>query len=169
MKINKVLATIIFAIAFAFVEAAVVVYLRHLLSVGINLPQIHKDEILLLVPGIAFLDPKAALEIIKNSSLLRIEQAREIATIVILASVSFIAGKKWIEKIAYFLLSFGIWDLFYYLFLIVAIGWPKSLGDLDIFFLVPVPWIGPVITPIIASISMIVISVVLLIRTGSSD
>jgi hypothetical protein len=167
MKRDKFIAVIVFGIAFAFVEAAIVVYLRHLLSIGI--PHINKNEILILAPGIAFLDPKAALEIIKSSSLLRIEQAREIATIVILASLAFIAGKKWLEKGAYFLLSFGIWDLFYYFFLSVIIGWPRSLGDLDIFFLVPVPWVGPVVTPILISIVLILLSIILLIRVESKD
>ena len=37
---------------------------------------------------------------------------------------------------------------FYYLFLIPLTGWPKSLLDWDILFLLPVPWWGPVIAPV---------------------
>lgn len=50
------IAISIFAVAFGFVEAAVVVYLRQLL--GITQPQIAEDEVLFLLPGIAFLEPK---------------------------------------------------------------------------------------------------------------
>lgn len=140
----------IFAIAFAFVEGAVVVYLRHLL--GSSYPLVARDEILFLVPGVAFLEPETALKIIQNSQLLLVEQVREAATLVMLASVTAIAGKTFRERLAYFFFIFGIWDIFYYVFLKLTIGWPKSFGDIDVFFLLPTPWVGPVIAPIAVSI-----------------
>ncbi len=155
---------IIFAIAFGFVEAAVVVYLRHLLGTGFTPPQVSKDQVLVLTPGIAFLDPKTALLIIEDSGILRIEQFREAATLIMLATVALLAGRRLKDRIAYFLLAFGIWDIFYYLFLKLAIDWPKSFTDPDIFFLLPVPWVGPVITPILISSILVFAAVIFILR-----
>lgn len=119
-----------------------VVYLRQLL--GITQPQIAEDEVLFLLPGIAFLEPQTALKIITDSAILSVERIREAATLVMLASVSFLVGASLKQKIAYFFLAFGIWDIFYYVFLRLTIGWPQTLGDLDIFFLLPFPWVGPI-------------------------
>ncbi len=47
-------------------------------------------------------------------------------------------------------MGFATWDLSYYAFLRLISGWPQSLFTRDVFFLIPVPWIGPVITPIVA-------------------
>ena len=163
-KNRTILLVSIFAIAFAFVEASVVVYLRHLLGAGFNPPQVSREQVLLLVPGIAFLDPKTTLAVIKESQILKVEQFREAATIIMLASVAFLATRDWREKLAYFLLAFGIWDIFYYVFLRLVIGWPQSLADLDIFFLLPVPWVGPVITPLIISSVLIPAALLLLKR-----
>ena len=137
--IGQISKVVIFSIAFAFVEAAVVVYLRHLL--GASQPQIPESEVLFLVPGIAFLEPQTAVQIITNTDLLNVEMIREAATLVMLLSVAVIAGKTLKEKIAYFFISFGVWDIFYYIFLRLTIGWPKSFSDLDIFFLLPTPWV----------------------------
>ena len=163
-KSKTILLIILFAIAFAFVEASVVVYLRHLLGAGFNLPQINKEQILFLVPGIAFLDPKAAVSVIRETAMLRVEQFREAATLVMLASVAFLAAKNGWQRLAYFLFAFGIWDVFYYIFLRLVIGWPGSLADLDIFFLLPFPWVGPVITPVAISALMILTSFIILKR-----
>src|SRR3989338_2221746 len=150
----------IFAVAFAFVEASVVVYLRHLL--GSTQPEVGKDEILLLLPGIAFLEPQTAVKIISDTSLLNVERIREAATLVMLSSVSALAARKTKEWLAYFLLAFGIWDIFYYIFLNLTIGWPTSLFDLDIFFLLPTPVVGPIIAPLIISLILVVGSLFIL-------
>ena len=134
---RTILAVLIFSVAFGFVEAAVVVYLRHLLGIGFTPPHIDRSEILFLTPGIAFLEPQTAVKIIQDTTLLNIERLREAATLVILASIAAIVGRKLTDKIAFFFLAFGIWDIFYYVFLKLTIGWPKSVGDLDIFFLLP--------------------------------
>ena len=112
---SKIILVSIFAVAFAFVEASVVVYLRHLL--GSTQPEVGKDEILLLLPGIAFLEPQTAVKIISDTSLLNVERFREAATLVMLAAVAALAVRKTKEWLAYFLLAFGIWDIFYYIFL----------------------------------------------------
>ena len=161
---RTILAVLIFSVAFGFVEAAVVVYLRHLLGIGFTPPHIDRSEILFLTPGIAFLEPQTAVKIIQDTTLLNIERLREAATLVILASIAAIVGRKLTDKIAFFFLAFGIWDIFYYVFLKLTIGWPKSFTYLDIFFLLPTPWVGPVIAPIAISSILIIVSLFYLIK-----
>lgn len=157
-----ILKITIFAITFAYVESAVVVYLRHLL--GASQSTIDQNGILLLLPGIAFLEPQTAFKIIRSSALLNIELIREAATIVMLFSVAALAAKKGKEILAFFFLAFGIWDIFYYVFLKLTINWPETLIDLDIFFLLPVPWVGPVFVPIVISALLIAGSLAYLLK-----
>ena len=118
----------------AAVESAVVVYLRALHA------------------GAA---PLSVLEYQLPMRLLGIEVAREAATLVMLITVAAIAaGTAW-EGLLYFALMFGVWDIFYYVWLFVFIGWPPSLFTWDILFLIPVPWLGPVIAPVIVSLCLI--------------
>lgn len=166
---NSVFNVILFAIAFGFVEASVVVYLRHLLGVNFIPPQVDKSEVLFLTPGIAFLEPHSAVKIIKNTDILNVERIREAATIVMLASVALLSGKKILERIAYFFFAFGIWDIFYYIFLRLTIGWPKTFLDLDIFFLLPTPWVGPVFVPILISTALIFGSLFILMKEGDKQ
>ncbi len=72
-----------------------------------------------------------------------------------LFAVGWLAGDRPRTRFAYSAFAFGLWDIFYYLFLIPLTGWPRSLLDWDILFLLPVPWWGPVIAPIAISILMI--------------
>lgn len=153
---------VLFSIAFAFVEAAVVVYLRHLL--GASQPTIEKNEVLLLLPGIAFLEPRTALQIITNSAFLNIEMVREAATLVMLLAVALLAGRSVADRVAYFFLAFGVWDLFYYVFLKLTVDWPGALTDLDTFFLLPVPWIGPVFVPLLISTGLVTGALLFLLR-----
>ncbi|MEX0736796.1 MAG: hypothetical protein WD182_05090 [Bacteroidota bacterium] len=138
----KLAGVILFAIAFAFVESSVVVYLRALYyPEGFQFP----------------------LKLLGNHHL-AVELAREGATLVMLAAVGMIAGVTRWERFAYFLIAFGVWDIFYYIWLKVAIGWPASILDWDILFLIPVPWIGPVIAPVLVSVLMIVAGFLILHR-----
>lgn len=146
--VTSVIKVIIFALAFAFVESAVVVYLRHLLGSTLTASN---AEVLFLVPGIAFLEPQTAVKIISDSAILNVERIREAATLVMLGSIAVLAGKKFKEYLVYFFLAFGVWDIFYYVFLRLTIGWPTGLTDLDTFFLLPTPWVGPVFVPILIS------------------
>lgn len=159
---KTILKVAVFATAFAFVEAAVVVYLRHLL--GSTQPAVSKEEILFLVPGIAFLEPQTALKIISDTVLLNVERVREGATLVMLALVAALAGKSLLQKAAFFFLAFGIWDILYYIFLRLTIGWPKTLADLDVFFLLPTPWVGPVLAPVLISTILIISSLFYLLK-----
>ena len=53
------------------------------------------------------------------------------------------------------LIVFGAWDLSFYASLKVLIGWPASLMTWDLLFLIPVPWVGPVLAPSIVSITLV--------------
>ena len=76
-----------------------------------------------------------------------------------LAAVSMLAGRKFWERFGYFIIMFGVWDIFYYIWLKAAINWPSSLFEWDILFLIPLPWIGPVIAPVLVALLMIVIGI----------
>lgn len=138
MKISqKLLFIFIFSIAMAYLESAVVVYLRELYYPdGFNFP-------IKLIP----------------EKIILIELGRELATIVMLLTVAVITGKLIVERIAYFLFAFGVWDIFYYLWLKVFINWPESLLTDDLLFLIPVPWISPVLAPVLVSFVFILFSV----------
>ena len=79
-----------------------------------------------------------------------------------LASIGWLAGKKFSEKFAYFLYSFAIWDIFYYIWLKIALDWPASLTTWDLLFLIPLPWAGPVLAPVINSITMIALAFIII-------
>ncbi len=133
-QMRRTLLTVaLFAVAFGFVESAVVVYLR--------------DQ---YYPG-GFLFPLKPLP----ASRIAIELVREFATLVMVATVGLLAGRKRWEKFGYFIFIFGVWDIFFYIWLKVIVNWPSSLLDWDILFLLPIPWIGPVIAPILVSLLMI--------------
>lgn len=122
-----------------FMECAVVVYLRKIYYPdGFSFP---------LVP-------------IQNNIGIT-ELLREIATIIMLLSIGFIAGKTKVQRFSFFIFCFAIWDIFYYVFLKLLIGWPLTLADWDILFLIPVPWIGPVSVPCILSLTMILYAIIL--------
>lgn len=120
----------IFGIAFGFVEASVVVYLRK--AIGI------------------FSLPVNFIDLAEN--LFHIEIFREAATILMLGSVAFLSARKWPERWAIFFWIFAIWDIFYYAYLRITIGWPSSFLAPDILFLIPVPWTSQVWFPILISI-----------------
>ena len=131
MKNFFALAT--FGVAMGFLEAVVVVYLR-----------------LLFYPeGFAF--PLRPM----SPALLSIESLREISTIVMLITVSILAGSGFLRRFSFFLIIFGVWDIFYYVWLKALVNWPSTLLDWDVLFLIPVIWTGPVLAPVICSGTMI--------------
>jgi len=132
----------LFAIAFAFVESSVVVYLR-----TIYYPD-----------GFTF-----PLRLIAEEHLL-VEILREFWTILMLVAVGVVAGRGGWERFAYFLLAFGVWDIFYYLWLKAVLDWPASITEWDVLFLIPLPWIGPVCAPVLVSLMMIASGLLILRR-----
>lgn len=161
---EQIIKVVVFAVAFAYIEATVVVYLRQIF--GSIPPIVKQEDILLVAPGNIFLKPETSLKIIADQEILDLERLREFATIVMLAAVASVTARRVGQRWAFFLLVFGIWDIFYYLFLALTIGWPRSLLDQDVFFLLPVPWVGPVISPL--AISLLFITWSLLKITKSS-
>ena len=140
----------LFALAMGYMESAVVVYLR-----AVWYPE-----------GFSF--PLKAL----SAQIAITELFREAATIIMLISIGCIAVKKPIVRFAFFIYAFAIWDIFYYLFLYFLVGWPSTLLEWDLLFLIPVAWIGPVIAPVINSITMIALAVLIVYaesRTGKSN
>jgi hypothetical protein len=84
-----------------------------------------------------------------------VELAREAATMIMLLTVGMLAGRTWRSRLGYSAIAFGVWDIFYYIFLKVMCGWPHSLFDWDILFLLPLPWWGPVLAPVSIAVLMI--------------
>jgi hypothetical protein len=127
-------AVVAFGIAMGYLEAAVVVYLRSAIETGSVVPA-H--------------DPGTL------GTFEAIEVARELATLVMIAAVGWLAGRTRLERLAWAAVVFGAWDLVYYLGLRLAIGWPPSLDTWDVLFLIPGPWVGPVWAPIVVSAALV--------------
>ena len=165
--IKKIAYLTIFSLAFAFVEAAVVFYIRSIFNLNSNyIPNSRYTEILNL-GVIAFLAPgDSAFPI---STITRVEAIRELATLVMLGSVALIAGKTFIQKLGAFLIAFSIWDIFYYVFLKFLTGWPPSVFTTDIFFINPVMWIGPVITALVSSGFFLIIGTIMFYRGNKKN
>lgn len=161
-QIQKVITVLVFAIAFGLLEAIVVIYLRRLLTLPPGfIPTFAPDQFFINLGFIAFSKPET-FSLFGPWEIVRLEFFRNVSTLLILATVALLAGKTIKERLAYFLISFAIWDIFYYVFLRVFTGWPATLVDLDILFLIPVPWIAPVIIPVVASVLMIIVGINLL-------
>lgn len=140
-KISNSFITVgLFAIAMGLLETIVVIYLREL----------YYPE------GFSF--PVNAM----SPHIVSTELLRELATLVMLLTIGIIAGKNPVSRFAWFIFSFAIWDIFYYIFLKLLVNWPESLLSWDILFLIPVTWVGPVLAPVINSLTMILLSVVLI-------
>ena len=153
--IIKLTLITIFAIAMAYLEATVVVYLREIFSITSTYAQIVETRDIALNLGvIAFLKISSALKILSDSKILFIEIGREVATIIMLLTLAWLVGKKYKEKLAFFLWSFAFWDIFYYFWLYVLIKWPPSILTIDVLFLIPCPWVAPVILPVTISVLM---------------
>jgi hypothetical protein len=138
---------IIYAIAMAYVESAVVVYLR-----AIYYPH-----------GFAF--PLAPLQ----PGMVAIEIGREVATLVMLVGVAILAGADRWDRFIAFCVSFGVWDILYYVWLWLLLGWPPSLLTWDVLFLIPVPWIGPVLAPLLVSIALVAGGLLLLRKRARGE
>jgi hypothetical protein len=139
---RKVCNAAAFAMTMAYLESTIVVYLRRLYYAERG--------------GFAF-----PLVIIDVRTLL-LEVGREACTIVMLATFGIAAGRTKAGKFAFFLLLFGVWDIFYYIWLKVFLDWPASLLTWDVLFLIPVPWVGPVLAPVSVACTMIGMALVML-------
>jgi hypothetical protein len=140
-------------LSFGFVEAAVVIDLR---TVYEPLQQeLHPGT----RPGEQF--PAVTLDELRAASpqglwLLKVELARELATMVMLATLGLAAGGRPLRRLAAFVAAFGVWDLAFYLWLRLIIGWPATVWTWDLLFLLPVPWSAPVLAPMLVAATMTV-------------
>ena len=147
---RSLLALLLFGTAFGYVEAAVVCYLRQLHEPARERFYAGRP------PGELF--PLLSLEQIQasgQSQTLAIEIGREAATILVLAAVGLAVAGNWARWAAAFVVAFGVWDIAFYAFLKLLLGWPSSLFTWDILFLIPVPWAAPVLAPVLVSLVMI--------------
>jgi hypothetical protein len=150
--ITRFVIAVVFSIAFAYIESAVVVYLRVIFHPdGFTFPLSNVDTIL------------------QHKDLLLTEIGREAATIVLILTGAWLFGRNLRQRFAYFLTIFAVWDIFYYVWLKVlsvylnAIpNWPQSFTDWDILFLIPLAWAGPVVAPVLVSIAILVFAMIIL-------
>src|SRR5262245_40510228 len=129
------LVVAVFAVAMAWLESATVYYLRVLVD---RLIPYQADPL----PIRGMLGP--------------VELVREAATLVMLLTVGMLAGRTWQARLGYSAMAFGVWDIFYYVFLKIIYDWPTSFFEWNILFLLPLPWWGPVIAPMSVALLMIV-------------
>ncbi|MBN1924745.1 MAG: hypothetical protein JW798_02815 [Prolixibacteraceae bacterium] len=126
-----------------FFESAVVVYMRYIAYPG----------------GFDF--PLQPID----QSLALTEFLREVFSMLMLGSVAFLITRNHMERFAWFIYNFAVWDIFYYIFLKLLLNWPESLFTMDILFLIPVIWTGPVLAPVLLSMLMIVLAVLIIKKT----
>ncbi len=128
-----------FGIAFGYIEGAVAHYLRlHFYPHGLT------------------------LNLVIDLHTLLVEMGRELATLVVLLSVALLTKGPAIRRLANFVFIFAVWDIVYYGGLYLFEGWPKTLLDWDVLFLIPVPWFAPVIAPVAISLLGITGSLIIL-------
>jgi hypothetical protein len=135
---SRIIIVAVYAVAMGYLEAVVVYYIRYALG------DIHATAS--VTSGLAASFPWT------------IEATREVATLVMLVTVTLLAGRDWRERAAALLLAFGIWDASYYAGLEILTQWPPSITTGDIYFLLPVPWGGPVWVPLLADALMVALA-----------
>jgi hypothetical protein len=141
------LIAVAFSVAFGYIESAVVVYLRALFHPnGFTFPM----EVFDATP--------------EGKRLVLTEVGREAATLVLIITAAWLFGNLLQERIAYSLVIFAVWDIFYYVWLKVLLDWPGSLTDWDILFLIPMVWASPVLCPVLASLTMFAFGTAILYR-----
>jgi hypothetical protein len=143
--LRTVVAVALYSVAMAYLEAAVVVYLRGALG--------------LLPSGVFPVDLSGS-----TGQLGWIELGRELATLVMIGAVGWIAGRSPLERLAWAAIVFGVWDIGYYAWLWVFSGWPTGIDTWDLLFLLPVPWAGPVLAPILVSLALIGFGLAVVVR-----
>jgi hypothetical protein len=136
----------VYAVAMALVEAALVIHLRTIY---------YPEDPLSIFPIVLTTDRDLILEL-----------AREFATILMILSVSLLHSRRAVQAFGAFIYVFGIWDIAYYAWLKVVLGWPTQWLEWDVLFLIPWPWLGPWIAPVLASILFIAAGALLLFSSA---
>jgi len=136
---SRITVVAVYALAMGYLEAVVVYYIRYALGGDVHATGSVSSSLIGKFPW-------------------AIEATREVATLVMLATVALLAGRDWRQRAAALLWAFAIWDATYYLGLEILTRWPSSLVTQDIYFLLPVPWGGPVWVPLLADALMAVLA-----------
>ena len=89
------------ALAFGWIEASIVVYLREV-AIGERALQATSYLQDLQLPLVSL-----------PGTLVALEMAREACTLVLLAAAGWLVGRRAADRIGGFLLAFGIWDITY--------------------------------------------------------
>jgi len=160
LRVRQLVISGAFAASFGFLEAVVVVYLRAAAGLWPGNRGTFSD-VIRMSGG----QSQAVGQL--PESLLSLEVLREAATILMLLSVALLASTKSRARTAIFLWTFAIWDIVYYVALWASVGWPLSLRDQDVLFLIPVPWLSPVWFPLL--VSALALLAVLLSRVAPTN
>lgn len=146
---SRLAALLLFAVGMGWLEGVVVIYIRGLFGMGHGAP--------IPPPG------DVVEQFARMPWLLPTEQGRELATLVMLAAVGWLAARRWRARFGAFLVIFGVWDIVYYVALYAMLRWPPSLATMDVLFLIPPhPWWNqPVWVPVAISGVMIAVGVAL--------
>jgi len=141
---NRLFWWTLYAAAFGYVEALVVVYIRRLsgMAWGLDYHQLWTAK------HLAWNGPAIVAEM-GRLGVYQTEYGREIATLLLLLGPAMAAGQAGRERLGLFLYTFAVWDETYYLWLRLWTGFPQGLGSTDIYFLVPIAWYGPVWFPVL--------------------
>ena len=132
MEWRKLIWLGVYALAMAQVEAAVVVYLREIYHAA---------------------DPLALFPLVPLSRTdLSVELIREVATVLMIASVAVLQPQSGARAFGVFIYVFGLWDIAYYAWLKLLLGWPTQWLEWDVLFLIPWPWLGPWLVPVLVSV-----------------
>ena len=142
---NRLVWLGVFAVAMGLLEAICVIYLRRLFPVS-------------EWAGVLSAPPLERFHI---------EIIREASTLVMLVAVAWLAGVNLRSRIACFFYAFGFWDIFYYVGLKWLANWPGSWLEWDCLFLIPKPWYGPVLAPVLISVYFIVACIALHFRPNA--
>lgn len=146
MILKRFCLVVIFSIAFAYIEAALVVYLRVIF---------HPN-------GFTF--PLPSFPISQHYNILLTEVCREAASMVLILAAAWLFGQNMQQRFAWFLTIFAVWDIFYYIWLKVLLNWPSSIMDWDILYLIPTTWAGPVLAPVLVSLLLLIFAITILYR-----
>lgn len=133
----------VYAAAMGYLEAVVVIYIRGLLGMGPGDGMPAEAEVMRRFAGLPWL--------------LGTEQTREVATLVMIASVAWLSAPGWRSRVGAFLVVFGVWDIAYYAGLYAHLRWPPTLATKDLLFLIPPGpwWYQPVWLPLLVSLGFI--------------
>ena len=154
----------VLAVSLAYIEACVVVYLREVIA---PLRKVYfptaVDELLPLLSTQQLAEAGD-----QYPRLLVVEVSREMTPIFVLLAMAWGLRRRKGDVVGFFVLGFGVWDIFYYVFLKLLLDWPASLATWDVLFLIPTAWVAPVWAPLAVAATLVLTGLAILYRTGGA-